>query len=397
MKKVSIIGSGMGPDTVTEAGRRAIAGADMLIGARRLLQYFAQLNKPLLAQYEPQQVAQSIRDSAGQNFAILVSGDVGFFSAAPGLLQALDFCQVELIAGVSSLNYFFARLQRPWQEAAVLSCHGRQCNPADTVRRNRLSFILTGDNTAELAAQLEQAGFGHLPLTVGENLGQASERIFTCPVSELSSHSISSLAVLLIENDRATAQVPCGIADRYFVRGDVPMTKAEVRAVIMSKLQLSPEAVCLDVGAGTGSVTVEMALAAWRGKVFAVEKNEQAVPLITQNCRRFHLGNVCLVKGTAPQALAELPAADAAFIGGSNRRLAEIVTAIYRKNPAVRLVISAIAIESAQQAIAALQALDLSPELVQVAISRTQQAGGLHLLCAQNPIFIISGGGGNER
>lgn len=396
MKTVWIIGAGMGPDTVTQEGLRAIQGADVLLGAKRMLAGFSYLGKPSIEQYIPQQVATSVRTSQSQRFAVLVSGDVGFFSAAQGLVQALDFCRVELVSGISSLHYFFARLQLPWQDAAAVSCHGRSCNLADTVRRNRLTFALTGGNIPELVAKLLQADFGDLQVFVGENLGMGNERIFSCPVHQLKEHTVGSLAVLLIQNPAASAQVPTGIPDGQFIRGAVPMTKAEVRAVILSKLNLKPETVCVDVGAGTGSVTVEMALAAWKGRVFAVERNPEALPLIQQNCKKFHIGNVESICGSAPEALEALPAVDAAFIGGSGGTLREIISALFAKNPAVRIVVSAITLESIDAAIEGFQSLGISPEVIQIGVSRAKKAGGLHLLMAQNPIFIFSGGGSNE-
>lgn len=396
MKTVWIIGIGMSPDTVTAEGLHAIQNADMLLGAKRMLDGFSHLGKPTMEEYAPQQAAQVVRSADAQRFAVLVSGDVGFFSAAQGLVKALDFCRVELISGVSSLNYFFSRLQLPWQDAAAVSCHGRRCNLADTVRRNILTFALTGGNVKELADGLIQTGFDDLQAVVGENLGTEHERVFSCPVCQLKEQNIGPLAVLLVKNPRATAQVPTGIPDERFTRGAVPMTKAEVRAVIMSKLNLNPEAVCVDVGAGTGSVTVEMALAAWKGRVFAIERNPDALPLIRENCKKFHVGNVDVLCGAAPEALEALPPPDAVFIGGSGGNMKAILSAVYTKNPGARIVVSAIALESVTAAIEGLTSLGITPEIAQIGVSRTKQAGGLHLLMAQNPIFIISGGGNNE-
>lgn len=393
MKRVRIVGIGMGPDTVTGEGMAALRSAELLLGAPRLLADFAGLGKPMAAEYAPARVAEQVRGTAAAEIAVLVSGDVGFFSAARGLTQALDFCRVELVPGVSSLHYFFARLGRPWQEAAVLSCHGREAPLVETVRRNGETFVLTGGNLPDLGGALTEAGFGTLTVQVGEDLGRATERIRTCRAQDLAGLTTGSLTVLLVENPAPDSRCPTGLPDEAFLRGQVPMTKAEVRAVILSKLALRPEAVCADIGAGTGSVTVEMALSAWRGRVYAVERGQEGVDLIRENCRRFHVGNVTTLHGTAPAALEDLPPLDAAFLGGTGGQLGAILDAVLAKNPAARVVVSAIALETVQQAMEAFAAHGLEPEIVQVAVARTRPAGGLHLLMAQNPIFLLCGGG----
>lgn len=393
MKTVRIIGVGMGPDTVTGEGMAALRSAELLLGAPRLLAGFAGLNKPMAAEYAPAQVAAQVRGTGAAEIAVLVSGDVGFFSAAQGLTRVLDFCRVELVPGVSSLHYFFARLGRPWQGAAVLSCHGRQAPLVETVRRNGETFVLTGGNLPELGRALTEAGFGSLTVQVGEDLGLPTERLRTCRAEDLAGLSASSLTVLLVENPDPDSRCPTGLPDEAFQRGQVPMTKAEVRAVILSKLALRPEAVCADIGAGTGSVTVEMALSAWRGRVYAVERGQEGADLIRENCRRFHVGNVTTLLGTAPEALADLPPLDAAFIGGSGGRMGAILDAVLGKNPAARVVVSAIALETVQQTMEAFARYGIQPEIVQVSVARTRPTGGLHLLMAQNPIFLLCGGG----
>lgn len=393
MKRVSIIGIGMGADTVTEESLRAIEQAEALLGAPRMLLAFSRYEKPAYAVYEPEKVKAVLDESGMQRFAVLVSGDTGFFSAADGLVLALSGYEVELIPGISSVSYFFAKLKRPWQDVALASCHGRGTNLVDTVRRNCRTFALTGGNVGVLAKGLIEAGFGGLTATVGENLGAENERIFTLPVNELIKASIAKLAVLLLENPNADARIRFGIPDEEFIRGNVPMTKSEVRAVSLSRLALSPDVVCCDIGAGTGAVTVEMALAAYNGHVYAVDQNEEAVSLITENCRRFHIGNVTPVLGSAPEALFALPPFDTAFIGGSGGAVGDIFAAVLSKNPLARIVVNAIALETVHAAVEAFKAHGIVPEIVQLNAARAKPAGGLHMMLAQNPVFIVSGGG----
>ena len=393
MKSVSIVGMGMGADTVTGDGLRAVERAETLLGAPRMLSAFSCFDKPSYVEYEPEKVKALLDESELSRFAVLVSGDTGFFCAADGLITALSGYEVKLIPGVSSVSYFLAKLKRPWQDAALISCHGRGTNLVDIVRRNRLTFALTGGNIDVLAKGLIEAGYGGLTATVGENLGGENERIFTLPVNELIKASIAKLSVLLLENPNADARTRFGIPNEEFIRGNVPMTKSEVRAVSLSRLALSPDAVCCDIGAGTGSVTVEMALAAYNGHVYAVDQNEEAVSLIAENCRRFHIGNVTPMLGSAPEALFSLPPLDAAFIGGCGGAMEDVFAAVLLKNPYARIVVNAITLETLYAAVEAFKAHDIVPEIVQLNAARAKPAGGLHMMLAQNPVFIVSGGG----
>ena len=169
------------------------------------------------------------------------------------------------------------------------------------------------------------------------------------------------------------------------------MTKQEVRAAALAKLAVRPGEVCWDVGAGTGSVAVELALSTEGSAVFAVECDEKACALIEENRRQFGVWNLRLVCGRAPQALADLPTPDVVFIGGTKGEMTAVVRAVLARNPAARLCISAIALETLSAAVAALTACGLTAQVTQIAVSRTRPAGGLHLLTANNPIFLIAG------
>ncbi len=195
-----------------------------------------------------------------------------------------------------------------------------------------------------------------------------------------------------MENPGYDKRILSGIPDEKFLRGPVPMTKAETRAVTMSKLALAPNAVCCDIGAGTGSVTVEMALAAYEGHIYAIDKNQEAIGLVQANCRAFHIGNVTAVSGEAPEALKELPPLDAAFIGGSAGSLTQIVDALLLNNRGVRIVVNAVALETVQQAMQAFASHSIVPDIVQIGAARANLTGNLNMLQANSPVFILCGG-----
>ena len=393
-KKITVVGTGLGLDTMTAEAREAIAKAEVLIGAAGVLEPYKDAGKPAYPCYLPQEVTALIESENAREFAVLVSGDVGFYSAAAGLAEALASYDVGFIPGISTVNAFFARLRLPWQDVAFVSVHGRDTNLVDAVRRNRLTFCLTGKNVNALGAALVKAGLGQSKAYIGENLGSPQERVYEAVADDLAVGHFSSQTVLLFANESFDDRTSAGLPDSDFVRqAGVPMTKSETRAVVMSKLNLRPSDICWDIGAGTGSVSVEMALNAYRGHVYAVERREDAIPLIEQNCTAFHLGNVTVICGDAPASLDALPAPNAVFIGGSGGEMDRIIDVVLSKNPNARIVVSAVTLETVPAAMAALAGAGLEPDVVQINAARGRKAGVLHLMEAQNPVTILSAGG----
>ena len=301
--------------------------------------------------------------------------------------------RARVLPGLSSIQLLAAALGRPWQGWNLVSAHGRTCDPVAECMQGRPTFFLTGgsEDPATLCAQLAAEGFGDVQAVVGQCLGTPEEKIFRGSVKELAAGRFNSLSVLLVEAAEVLPRRAPGLPDEAFERGDVPMTKQEVRAAVLAKLAVRPEDILWDVGAGTGSVSVELALAAPRGRVYAVECRPEGCALIKANREKFRTRNLVLVEGLAPAALSDLPAPDAVFIGGSKGSLAAIVDAALDKNPDARICVSAIALESLSAAVAALTAKGRTVQVSQIAVSRARAVGGLHLMMAQNPIYLITG------
>ena len=182
-----------------------------------------------------------------------------------------------------------------------------------------------------------------------------------------------------------------GIVDEQFVRDKVPMTKEEVRAVSLSKLRLMADSVCYDVGAGTGSVSVEMAMRAFKGKVYAIEKNPVAVALLKKNRQKFAADNLEIIEGLAPEALEALETPTHAFIGGSSGNMRAIMEHLLAKNPNVRMVINCIALETVSETLQCLKELPVKDaEIVQLLVGRAKEVGAYQMMMGENPIYIIS-------
>lgn len=394
---VTLIGMGSGqPENLTLQGLAALRQADLILGARRLLAVLpAGCTENRAAAYRPDEVAELLQTSGAENAVLVYSGDTGFYSGASAMMEKLEALGVRarVLPGLSSIQLLAAALGRPWQGWNLVSAHGRTCDPVAECMQGRPTFFLTGgsEDPATLCAQLAAEGFGDVQGVVGQCLGTPEEKIFRGSVKELAAGRFNSLSVLLVEAAEVLPRRAPGLPDEAFERGDVPMTKQEVRAAVLAKLAVRPEDILWDVGAGTGSVSVELALAAPRGRVYAVECRPEGCALIKANREKFRTRNLVLVEGLAPAVLSDLPAPDAVFIGGSKGSLAAIVDAALDKNPDARICVSAIALESLSAAVAALTAKGRTVQVSQIAVSRARAVGGLHLMMAQNPIYLITG------
>lgn len=394
---VTLIGMGSGqPENLTLQGLAALRQADLILGARRLLSVLpAGCTENRAAAYRPDEVAELLQTSGAENAVLVYSGDTGFYSGASSMMEKLEALGVRarVLPGLSSIQLLAAALGRPWQGWNLVSAHGRTCDPVAECMQGRPTFFLTGgsEDPATLCAQLAAEGFGDVQGVVGQCLGTPEEKLFRGSVKELAAGRFNSLSVLLVEAAEVLPRRAPGLPDEAFERGDVPMTKQEVRASVLAKLAVRPEDILWDVGAGTGSVSVELALAAPRGRVYAVECRPEGCALIKANREKFRTRNLVLVEGLAPDALSDLPAPDAVFIGGSKGSLAAIVDAALDKNPDARICVSAIALESLSAAVAALTAKGRTVQVSQIAVSRAKAVGGLHLMMAQNPIYLITG------
>lgn len=394
---VTLIGMGSGqPENLTLQGLAALRQADLILGARRLLAVLpAGCTENRAAAYRPDEVAELLQTSGAENAVLVYSGDTGFYSGASSMMKKLESLGVRarVLPGLSSIQLLAAALGRPWQGWNLVSAHGRTCDPVAECMQGRPTFFLTGgsEDPATLCAQLAAEGFGDVQGVVGQCLGTPEEKLFRGSVKELAVGRFNSLSVLLVEAAEVLPRRAPGLPDEAFERGDVPMTKQEVRAAVLAKLAVRPEDILWDVGAGTGSVSVELALAAPRGRVYAVECRPEGCALIKANREKFRTRNLVLVEGLAPAALSDLPAPDAVFIGGSKGSLAAIVDAALDKNPDARICVSAIALETLSAAVAALTAKGRTVQVSQIAVSRAKAVGGLHLMMAQNPIYLITG------
>lgn len=405
-RKVTLLGIGMGAaETMTVEGVRACNQADCIIGAKRMLTAVEQvldIEKPMVSMYLSQQIVEYIRSHEEYgDIVIALSGDVGFYSGAKKLVDALPEVEVELLCGISSAVYFASKLHTSWDDMKLMSVHGRRANIIAALSRNEKVFTLASgaESIRQLAAELVTYGFGQVTMSVGTDLSYPQEQIITASPEQFLDYQTEGVSVALLqkqsENDFVVTH---GITDESFIRGKVPMTKEEVRSISVSKMQLRRDSIVYDIGAGTGSVSIEMARMIPEGCVYAIEQKEEAVALIRENQKKFQVPNVQIVHGKAPEAMQELEVPTHAFLGGTGGNMREIITKLQALNPKIRIVINCIALESLAEITGLLQELEIKDaEITAVTIAKSKPLGHYHMMMGQNPVYVIAFGGISEQ
>lgn len=391
MKPITVISVGPGRETLlTLEARRAIDQADAVFCAsRHAVLAPAEKVAPL---FPFAQAYESIRSARadGLAVAVLVSGDAGIFSLTPRLVEQFGPEALRILPGVSAMQAFSAALAAPWQDAAILSAHGRALSSSvlcHAIRTHRQVFVFLDKehNAAWIRQSLDAGGLSHVTLTLGDRLSY--DDAYIGPADR---HEASPLCMAYLENEQPEAGLPSiGLPDDAFLRGKAPMTKQEIRVQLLAALRLTPDAVVWDVGAGTGSVTVECARQCPLGQVFAIERKDDAVELIRQNIAYFHLLNTNVVHGRAPEALAGLPVPTHVFLGGTGRESDAILDLLEGFGKPVRVAATAVTLETVRQLHERLsRCADFDG--AQIAVSRLAPLGSYTMMQAQNPVFLFS-------
>ncbi len=398
VRKLYLIGIGPGnPDCLTCEALRALEECDAVIGAKNVTSSLS-LNKPTFDAFLPDKVRKVLEDHPSiRTAAIVMRGDVGFYSGARRMIEEFGLGNLRILPGIASPVAFAARLGISWDDTALVSLHGRDFNLIHTVNTSRRTIALTGgeQGVAQICLRLCAYGLGDLKVTVGERLSYPDERVTSAKASDLAEKQFDPLSVMLIENDNADKRRLVGIADDMFIRSDVPMTKAEVRSISLASLGLKTDSVVWDVGSGTGSVSIECALSAYEGTVYAIEKDPSAADLTRRNAIRFCTENIKVVEGLAPEVFKDLPTPTHAFIGGSSGNMEDIINALLERNPDVRIVVNTVTLESQNEAFECASKFSFrTMDAVTVNISRSRSVGRYHMMTAQNPVTVFTMQGG---
>ena len=411
-RKLFLVGIGVGgAGAITKETEEAIATAEVLFGAKTVLDNLISFcesvsSKTIIPAYDSLTVVRYMFEHKEvERAAVVFSGDSGFYSGAARLYSTLNRrptykreMEVQLICGISCVSWFASRAGFPWQDWKILSSHGRYCNVIGQVRRNSECFLLLSGaedlrNTGFMLANAQRKGvLGELQLIYGYELSRPAEKICKCTAQKLTQVTEEGLYVLYIKHlDAENCPVVPGLPDDAFIRGKAPMTSSEIRSLSLCRLGLTSKAVLWDVGAGTGSVSIEAALTCPEGTVLSIEYKQDALDLLEKNRAKYCLQNMEIVKGRAPEALSDLPDPTHVFIGGSGGEIRDILKEVFSRNSEARVVVNCITSETLAALKTALKELVVRDfQCTQVIVNREEMLGHYHYLRAGNPVFIIS-------
>ena len=379
----------------------ALGGADVVVGAARLHDALAgrgaappgeriDLRDPLGEMLD----LCEARRAGGQTVAVLASGDPGFFGIERILVGRFG-TDVEVHPAPSSVALAFARARVPWDDASVVSVHGRSLEAAlpRIMAAPKVAVLVSVSVPPEAVGRaLVEAGAPHRRAWVMSRLGETDESVVCTDLAGLAGGSFDPLSVLVLTVDEQPiapeAVVAWGRPEGEFAHRSGMITKSEVRAAALSKLQLHGSAMLWDVGAGSGSVSVEAARLAPGLRVFAVERNPEDCDRIRTNAEGLA---VTVIEGTAPECLIELPDPDRIFAGGGG--IETLAAAATRLRDGGVIVATFAVVGRALAAVELLRNHDIGAEMVQIAVSRARSIGpgGELRLAAENPVFVVWG------
>jgi precorrin-6B C5,15-methyltransferase / cobalt-precorrin-6B C5,C15-methyltransferase len=386
-ERIAIVGV-CGGEPVGKEARAAIEAAPLVVGAPRHLRTLTPIGARTLPIDGPLADVLDALERERGGVCVLASGDPGFFGIARVLAERFGPDRLDVHPAPSSVSLAFARLGLPWDDAAVISAHGRPLAEAArrAVRHAKAAVLVAPDAPPEaLGRELCALGPPHRRAAVCTRLGEPDERVDVLTVEELAAGSFDPMSVVVLLDGDGVAEAPTlewGRSEERFAARDGLVTKAEVRAVVLGKLALPPAGVVWDVGAGSGSVAIEIAALAPGVHVTAVERGGEDVRRIEANASA-HGVTVDVVHGEAPCALDALPEPDRAFVGGGGIAVLDAVLA--RLRPDGRVVATFAALD---RAAAAYQRLG---NLAEVSIARGRPLAGGVRLQAENPVFVVWG------
>jgi precorrin-6Y C5,15-methyltransferase (decarboxylating) len=399
MTKLPVTVFGMGVEgrmSLPDHRQAEILKMDELWGNQRFLNEWPEFtgNKVVFSSHLRAQLEELQSRREGKKIALLASGDPGFFGVSNTLVKLLGHSEVRIYPGLSSLQVAFARVSMPWHDAVLTSVHARPIiELIGLARRHAKIGILTDprNNPAVVSSQLLAAGIPDCRAIVCENLGLPNEKITDSSLSLISKQSFAPLNVMiLVQDPKALSHCKSRSDDAYEHQSGL-ITKRDVRLIALDRLELTPNSIAWDIGAGSGAVAIEMAELAWQGQVFAIEKSPIQIEFIRRNKSRFGALNLNIIPGEAPQALTGLPLPQAVFIGGSGGKIVEILEFLFQlEGLDCRLAANFTLLENLNQAMQWLCVRKIDAELTACSFSYGQRVGNGTRLNPINPVYTLS-------
>ncbi len=407
MSPIVVVGIGLlGATDLSPKICKEVAQATLLVGGQRHLSYFPEHSAPTLPLGDLSLALETIQEhlatTEASKVVILASGDPLFFGLGRLLLTTFPADQLMFHPHLSAIQLAFSRIKVPWQDAKVISLHGRSPERLIQSLQKGDDKIALFTDTTYTPAEIARL-FLNLDLPVDyhfwvcEDLGGPSEQVQIFAPSQLLGQTFAALNIVILTRsaprklEQALPQL--GLSDRSFLGfPDRPslITKREVRVLAIAELEIHGEQIIWDIGAGTGSVSIEIARLAARSTIYAVEKTVIGHRLIEQNCQRFMIENVNAIYGSAPNALHSLPTPDRIFIGGSGGNLPAILESCQKHCHERTVIVLAIAtLETLETALHWLRKHAWSTQLLQIQLSRSVPIANLTRWQPLNPVTLI--------
>jgi precorrin-6Y C5,15-methyltransferase (decarboxylating) len=402
-QKIYLVGAGMaGWEGFSSKALEIIGRAEVLIGHQRHLDIFPDFTGRKIELGDLSELLDFLQKT-DKRVALLASGDPTFFGISRFLLRNLPKERIEIFTNVTSMQYAFSRIKEPWDDAIFVSVHGRGMHAAvDKIVAAEKACILTDkvNTPAAVARELIERGAEGYEAWLCEDLGLPTEKFTRSDLRGLLELKPSDLNILILIRtyEPNLVQYPLlGIDDDEFQTTKKLITKQEVRAVTLSKLQLQDDLTLWDIGAGSCSVSIEASNLMPNGRIFAVERNPQCVGFINENLKKFCTRNVKLIEAYAPDGLDDLPDPDRVFIGGAGGQLEEIIDAVDKRLKSDGLIVlNAVTLDTLTKAVEFLEDHGYTVEAACVNIAKTRRLTEYKLFEAQNPVYIISAWKGDQ-
>ncbi|VAW86408.1 Cobalt-precorrin-7 (C5)-methyltransferase / Cobalt-precorrin-6B C15-methyltransferase [decarboxylating] [hydrothermal vent metagenome] len=391
--------------------------ADVIIGACRTLLLFKNEFKKTTRQYDiaeglskvPVWITQAQNDNL--NIVVLATGDPMCHGIGRYLMNKLEEKSCKVIPNVSTLQLAFARLGLAWQDAEICSVHSKDAGEwtgdagaehglypvLEAVRCHHLIAIFTSPENSpqRIARMLINVGLGEtFNMSVAEALLSDQENVIrNLSLHKAAKHNFVNPNIVILQRQIESPITLFGLADESFVQRKPDkglITKREVRAVSLARLQLRIDSIVWDIGAGSGAVGLEAARLCSKGYVYAIEKNEADVVIARTNCKQMVVTNYRVQHGKAPDLLSDWADPDAVFFGGSGGELAELIKlCLSRLKENGWLVMNFVTLENLALATAVLQELKIEWDVTQLQASRSQPILHMHRMKAENPVWIV--------
>lgn len=391
---VYIVGIGPGSkEYILPHAIKVLENSDEIIGFGRAINSLDFIDSKKVKVNKISEALEYLDANKDKNIAVAASGDPLFYGITNYIKSNYDG-EINIVPGITSFQYLTSKLNKPWQNASLGSLHGREQSFIKGVLENNLSIWLTDSkNSPETLAKILLENGLNPYIYVGENLSYEDERIESGTAEEIKTKEFKGLSIMIVEREEVDIKDKelHFIKDEELIRGNCPMTKEEIRILSIAKLNLREDSYVLDVGAGTGSISIQAAKFSPLGKVVAIEKDEDAIDTIKKNVNKFKLNNLELVEGEAMEVINNIDYSfDSIFIGGSGGNIEDIIKEYGKKLlPGGKMILNFITINNLYKAMDTLKVLGYKVSCTQVSISKTK--GESYMLFGNNPIFIIEG------